>query len=73
VNALQDEWTEFGAYFCANPACELHVRVGDAGVQGRGNWAVLADGTTWGRARYGDRMLCDRCGRAWVEGRLTPP
>jgi hypothetical protein len=66
-----DEWTEFGAWFCSNPACELHVRVGEPGVHGRGNWAVLPDGTTWGRARYGGRMLCDRCGREWVAGRLT--
>jgi hypothetical protein len=68
--STSDEWTEFGAWFCTNPACALHVRVGEPGVNGRGNWAMLPDGSTWGRARYGGRMLCDRCGRAWVAGRL---
>jgi hypothetical protein len=70
--STQDEWTELGAPFCSNPRCALHVRVGDPGVAGRGNWAVLPDGSTWGRARYGERMLCDRCGRAWAEGRPLP-
>ena len=55
-----------GDYFCANPACVLHVREGDGGVRGRGNWAVFADGRTASRSRYGDRMLCDECGRAWL-------
>ena len=57
------EATEYGAYFCANPDCELHVRAGDAGVRGIGNWARLPDGRTVGRSRYLDQMLCDRCGR----------
>jgi hypothetical protein len=70
MSASSDEWTEFGAWFCANPECELHVRVGEPGVHGRGNWAVLPDGTTWGRSRYGEYVLCDRCGRAWVAGHL---
>lgn len=71
MNTQQDEWTEFGAYFCANPACELHVRVGDPGVQGRGNWARRTNGCLIGRARYGGQMLCDDCGREFLAGRLA--
>lgn len=62
-----------GDYFCANPACELHVREGDPGVRGRGNWAVLAGGRHASRARYGNWSLCDACGRAWLGGRLKLP
>lgn len=51
-----------GAYFCANPECALHVRAGDTGVEGEGDWIVLDDGRTYGRSRHGDRMLCDACG-----------
>jgi hypothetical protein len=29
---------EFNATFCANPACPLHLRSGDQGVEGAGNW-----------------------------------
>lgn len=70
MNPAQDEWTEYGAAFCTNPACELHVRVGEPGVSGVGNWATCADGHVVGRARYGGRMLCDDCGREWNAGRL---
>lgn len=59
-------------YFCANPACELHVRTRDPGVEGQGNWATLEGGRIASRSRYGDRMLCDRCGRAWLQGLLLP-
>jgi hypothetical protein len=68
--STQDEWTEFGAYFCANPACALHVRAGEPNVHGRGNWARHPDGWLVGRSRYGGAMLCDDCGRAYNEGRL---
>lgn len=71
MNSSQDEWTEFGAYFCTNPDCELHVRSGEPGVQGVGNWATCPDGHLVGRARYGGRMLCDDCGRALLAGRLA--
>jgi hypothetical protein len=60
---LPDELTEEGAYFCANTACPLHVRRGDPGALGLGNWARLPDGTLTGRGRYGGVMLCDLCGR----------
>jgi hypothetical protein len=53
---------ELGAYFCGNPACALHVRVGDPGVAGEGDWIVLPDGRTFGRFRYGAEVLCDACG-----------
>lgn len=67
----QDEWTEFGAWFCTNPGCVLHVRVGDPGVNGRGgNWAER-DGHVVGRARYRGRMLCDDCGRRLLAGELA--
>ena len=49
--------------FCANPACALHVQVGEPGVEGTGNWADV-DGVLVGRGRYGGQMLCDLCGRA---------
>lgn len=61
------------AYFCGNPDCVLHVRPGDPGVLGGGEWAVRPDGIRTSRARYGDRMLCDLCGRAWIQGRLVLP
>ncbi len=60
--ALPFEAVALGAYFCANPACVLHVRAGDPGVTGEGDWAVLADGRTFGRSRHGKTVLCDACG-----------
>jgi hypothetical protein len=62
VYDLLAEAVELGAYFCANPECALHVRVGDPGVTGEGDWIVLADGRTYGRCRHGSRVLCDACG-----------
>lgn len=52
-----------GAPFCTNPRCALHVSIYDARVRGRGNWIRLPDGRLFGRARYGEAMLCDHCGR----------
>jgi hypothetical protein len=60
---------EWGAYFCANERCVLHVRAGDAGVTGEGNWARLPNGLTIGRNRYSGRVLCDLCGRAELAAR----
>ena len=51
-----------GPPFCANPDCALHVRAGDPGVEGFGNWAVLPSGLQVGRGCYGGRYLCDFCG-----------
>jgi hypothetical protein len=53
---------ERGAPFCANPACALHVRLIDSQVEGGGNWVTLSDGRTFGRSRFGNRLLCDACG-----------
>jgi hypothetical protein len=53
---------ERGAPFCGNPACALHVRLRDAGVEGGGNWLALPDGRIFGRSRFGDTLLCDACG-----------
>lgn len=50
-------------WFCGNPDCELHVRVGDQGVCGAGEWAVRGDGVVTSRAVYRGRVLCDLCGR----------
>ena len=52
-----------GVWFCSNPACVLHVRVGDPGVRGHGEWAERADGVLTSRGIYGGRVLCDVCGR----------
>jgi len=52
--------------FCANPECVLHVRAGDTGVRGAGNWAVLPDGRIVGRSRYHGLLLCDICGHELV-------
>ncbi len=49
--------------FCANPHCELHVRAGDPGVRGSGNWAQLADGRIIGRSGHGGVFFCDSCAR----------
>jgi hypothetical protein len=54
-----------GEPFCSNPDCLLHVRSGDAGVLGTGNWAQLPDGTIIGRGIYYGLFLCDLCGRSW--------
>lgn len=51
--------------FCSNPSCHLHVRNGDAGVTGDGNWAIV-DGRTFGRGRFEGKMLCDLCGVALI-------
>lgn len=53
-----------GALFCENPGCVLHLRARRPGVIGAGEWAVRPDGIVTGRGRYGDRALCDLCGRA---------
>ena len=53
-----------GALFCENPGCVLHVRARRAGVIGAGEWATRPDGIVTSRGRYGDRVLCDVCGRA---------
>lgn len=50
--------------FCANPQCELHVRAGDPGVRGFGNWAQLSDGRIIGRNFHRDGFLCDTCYRS---------
>ncbi len=51
--------------FCGNPHCALHVRSGDRGVNGAGNWAVLADGRIIGRILCGGIYMCDTCAREW--------
>lgn len=48
-------------FFCCNPRCPFHVRVGDSGVDGFGDWATLADGTTVSHRWVGGLLLCDDC------------
>jgi hypothetical protein len=52
--------------FCSNPHCELHVRAGDRGVEGCGNWAQMPDGRLIGRGTYEGIFLCDPCGRKTI-------
>ena len=68
-----DDASETREFFCANPDCVLHVCRADPGVHGSGEWAVRPDGIRTSRSLYGQRMLCDLCGRAWVAGRLMLP
>ncbi len=64
-------WPEPGAestvvsdeLFCSNADCVLHVRAGDPGVCGRGEWALRPDGVLTSRGVYGGRVMCDVCGR----------
>ena len=76
AGAVDDHEIERGAPFCANPACALHVRMGDAQVEGAGNWLRLPDGRVFGRGHFASGLLCDACGtrrgpvrieRAWIE------
>jgi len=53
-----------GAWFCSNEDCVLHVRIGDPGVHGSGEWAVRPDGIVTSRQVVQGRMLCDVCGQA---------
>lgn len=55
-------------FFCSNPRCVFHVRVGDAGVVGFGDWAMLADGTTVSHRWIDDELLCDLCAKAAIAG-----
>ena len=50
-----------GGWFCANARCVLHVRAGDPGVLGAGEWAVRPDGVVTSRRLAGGRIVCDVC------------
>lgn len=63
---------ERGAPFCANPSCDLHVRLVDRQVEGGGNWVSLPDGRIFGRGRYATGVLCDACGTRRGPVRLAP-
>ena len=65
------EWTRKRDAFCSNPTCRLHVRAGDPGVKGAGNWAELAEGLIIGRGIYQGAYLCDPCGKALLAGSVT--
>jgi hypothetical protein len=51
-------------FFCSNPRCTFHVRVGDPGVRGFGDWATLSDGTTVSHRWVDGELLCDLCAAA---------
>jgi hypothetical protein len=73
VKAVTDfKCADFGSYFCTNPECVLHVRAGEPGVEGFGNWAVLPSGVQVGRGRYEGTYLCDRCGKAVITDEKHP-
>ena len=59
--------------FCSNLRCELHVRAGDTGVGGFGNWAHLPDGRIIGRGLYNGVFLCDPCGRTEIGVAVQTP
>ncbi len=48
-------------FFCSNPGCVFHVRVGAAGVQGFGDWATLETGVTVSHRWLQGELLCDLC------------
>ena len=48
-------------FFCSTVVCRFHVTVGDANVQGFGDWATLEDGTTVSHRWVDGRLLCDLC------------
>ena len=50
-----------GGWFCDNERCVLHVRAGDPGVRGSGEWAVRPDGVVTSRRLAGGRIVCDVC------------
>lgn len=50
-------------FFCSNLRCPFHVRSGDAGVSGFGDWARLADGTKASHHWVDGELLCDLCAR----------
>lgn len=52
--------------FCSNLRCKLHIRAGDTGVHGFGNWARMPDGRMISRGLYNGIFLCDPCGIASV-------
>jgi hypothetical protein len=56
-------------FFCSNPRCVFHVRVGDPGVDGFGDWARLRDGTTASHRWMDNELLCDLCARAVIARR----
>lgn len=49
----------------------LHVRAGDPGVKGAGNWAELPDGLMIGRGIYQGAYFCDPCGMALLAGSVA--
>jgi hypothetical protein len=56
-------------FFCSSPRCVFHVRVGDPGVDGFGDWATLRDGTTVSHRWVDGELLCDLCAREATAGR----
>lgn len=57
------DYFDGGQPFCGNPYYGQHVRAGDPGVRGSGNWAILPNGVVIRRGIYEGQYLCDVCGR----------
>ena len=52
---------EYEVPFCSVVTCPLHVRPGDPGVDGFGNWVKLRSGLIVGRRVVDGHYLCDPC------------
>ncbi len=63
-----------GEYFCATENCLLHVRAGDPGVHGSGEWARLGNALIVSRSLRDDgALICDLCRQSMVAaGRDLP-
>lgn len=52
---------ETQSHFCFRVGCRLHLRPGDPGVQGEGNWARIEGGIIIGRRLVDSDYVCDLC------------
>ena len=48
-------------FFCSNPVCVFHVRVGDPDVRGFGDWASTEAGVTVSHRWINGQLVCDLC------------
>ena len=55
-------------FFCSNPRCVFHVRVGDGRVSGFGDWATLDSGVTVSHRWIRGELLCDLCSGRSLRG-----
>ena len=64
-----DTWGHGFGYFCANPACQLHVTMDDPRIHGQGQWARV-DGVMFDRhpLEVDGPVYCTRCRAAMRNG-----